>query len=76
MGHSKNTVHFHIQWSGKPTDWERFDTRDEAETRAAEIVLPNERYTVEEYEHDCMRCRELLRHKLGTLSPRTRGKGR
>lgn len=59
MDQPENGVHFHIHWSGKGQDWERFNMRNEAEKRAAEIVLPGETYTIDEHGADCPQCREL-----------------
>jgi hypothetical protein len=70
MEHSEaNATHFHIHWSGKETlDWEPFNTREEAERRAAEIVQRDEEYTVEEHGQDCPQCNEWFEQKLAMLS--------
>jgi hypothetical protein len=52
--------HFHIRWL--PTsalDWQRFDTQEEAETRANELVLPDETYTIELITGNCETCAAL-----------------
>ena len=57
-----NGSHYHIRWSGKQTlDWERFDTRAEAEASANLLALPGERYSIEENGESCPQCRSLLR---------------
>ena len=49
--------HYHIHWSGKATlDWERFETKAEAEKSARELVHPHESYTIEEHDGTCPRC--------------------
>jgi hypothetical protein len=51
--------HFHIRWSGAKLDWEAFRTQTEAEHQAKELKLPGEEFTVEEFDGDCPRCREI-----------------
>ncbi len=49
-------THYHIRWSQLVLDWERFDTREEAEERAEQLVRDGESYTVEEFDGECARC--------------------
>ena len=56
--------HFHIRWSSGAVDWERFDTRAEAQDSANQLARPSERYTIEESGHDCPPCRDFLKKKL------------
>ena len=51
--------HFHIRWSGAKLDWEVFPTQEEAERQAKELVLPGEKFTVEQFDGNCPRCREV-----------------
>lgn len=54
---SEVPVHFHISWSGKDNwDWERFDSIPEALARAAELVRPDETFTIAEASTDCPVC--------------------
>jgi hypothetical protein len=53
--------HYHISWSGKKeVDWERFQTREEADAGAKQLVRPGERYTIEQFDEDCPWCHALL----------------
>jgi hypothetical protein len=50
-------VHYHIRWSTKGVlDWEAFDSREEAEASAQELVRLGETYTIEERDDNCPRC--------------------
>jgi hypothetical protein len=41
--------HFHIRWSTRATlDWQSFETMDDAEHRAEELVGRDESYTIEQ----------------------------
>jgi hypothetical protein len=52
---TKDGLHYHIRWSGKTSlDWQRFGTREEANTEAAHLVLPGESFTIEECSEDCL----------------------
>ena len=55
-GVSPSGKHFHIRWSQLSLDWERFDTREEAEERAEQLVRDGETYTVEAFDGACARC--------------------
>jgi hypothetical protein len=57
--------HFHIRWSSGAVDFETHSTRADAEAVANILVLPNEKYAIEEYGSDCPRCRNLARRKIG-----------
>ena len=49
--------HFHIHRGRKDSlDWERFASIREALARAAELVQPNEEFTIEEASTDCSVC--------------------
>jgi hypothetical protein len=60
--------HYHIRWSGKALDWERFPTRAEAEASAKQLMRLGETYTIEEYDGACLRCQEAMKSKM---PPRT-----
>ena len=49
-------IHYHIRWSSSKLDWEMFSTREEAETSAKQLALPNERYDIEQFDGNCPRC--------------------
>jgi hypothetical protein len=51
--------HFHIRWSGEKLDWEAFRTQEEAERQAKELMLPGEKFTVEQFDGECPRCNEI-----------------
>ena len=48
--------HFHIRWSNSKFDWQIFNTREEAEEAAKELVLPEETYSIEQFDGDCPQC--------------------
>ncbi len=49
--------HFHIRWKGSEAmDWEPFETREEAEEKARQLMRPGESYTIEELGDGCTRC--------------------
>jgi hypothetical protein len=50
--------HFHIRWSTNTNlDWKAFQTIEEAESRAKELVSAGETYTIEQRgELSCERC--------------------
>jgi hypothetical protein len=50
--------HYHIRWSESKLDWDIFDTPEEAEAAAKQLVLPNETYTIEQFDGDCPRCND------------------
>src|SRR5215475_15899072 len=60
-------VHYHIRWSGKPLDWQGFDSIDEAESRAREIVQRDESYRIEKFDGDCVRCMAPTEDSLNTI---------
>ena len=49
-------VHFHIRWESGAFDWERHNTREEAEAAAKQLSAPNEKHTVEEHNGTCAEC--------------------
>jgi hypothetical protein len=49
-------THYHIRWSQLTLDWERFDTREEAEERAIQLVLEGEYYTIDAFDGTCAHC--------------------
>jgi hypothetical protein len=56
----RKTTHYHIRWSGAASlDWDRFDSREEAEANAAHLIRPGETYTIEELDGTCPRCRTV-----------------
>jgi hypothetical protein len=57
-------MHYHIRWSTSKLDWEVFNTREEAETAAKHLVLPNERYNVEQFDRNCPRCSETTKRRV------------
>jgi hypothetical protein len=61
VGREVRMVHFHICWSDSKLDWQAFQTREEAITRAKELVLPDETYVIEELDGACPRCNNPIR---------------
>lgn len=57
----ENGSHYHIHWTGKALDWERFSTSAEAEKSAKQLALPGETFTVEEHGETCPQCMELMK---------------
>lgn len=53
-------VHFHIHWSSGAFEWERWDSRDEAEQRAKELAGPSEKYSIEQFDDSCEHCKKLV----------------
>ena len=55
-------IYYHIRWlaSGE-LDWERHDTRTQAEEAAERLSRPAERYVVELFEESCVKCATLVR---------------
>jgi len=48
---ASHKTHFHIFWTAtKRLDWQCFDTREEAEQRALELVRIGEQFSIEEVE--------------------------
>ena len=41
-------THFHIRWPSGMKDWERHDTRAEAEQSATQLARPGETHAIEE----------------------------
>ena len=57
--------HYHIHWSEKDTlDWESFRSRTDAETRARQLMVAGETYTIEERDEACPQCRRGPQAKL------------
>jgi hypothetical protein len=52
-------MHYHINWSTAGYDWERFDSCEEATKAASILVKPEERFTVERFDHKCVVCEKL-----------------
>ena len=51
--------HFHIRWiigDTSRTDWEAFESRDEAERMAKRLVTLSETYAIDEFDNSCKRC--------------------
>lgn len=55
-------IHFHIRWvtSGN-LDWERHDTRAQAEESAKRLSRTDERYTIVQFDERCVECRTSAR---------------
>ena len=51
--------HYHIRWPDFTLDWLAFPTEEEAKTQAKRIARPGESYTIEQYDANCERCKEL-----------------
>ncbi len=51
-------THYHIRWVsfGTKLDWEAFRTREEAHSRADQLVQSNETFTIEQFDGNCPRC--------------------
>jgi hypothetical protein len=43
-------------------DWERHDTRAEAEECAEQLSRKDEKYVVEQFDQSCVHCKTLTRH--------------
>jgi len=54
---SAKVNHFHIVWQGDLTDWQRHETRGEAEDVAKDLVQPDESYNIGVFTDDCPLCR-------------------
>ena len=51
--------HFHIRWileDTSRTDWEAFESRDEADTMAKRLKTPSELYAIDEFYDSCEPC--------------------
>ena len=69
MDRKDENPHFHIHWSRVgPLNWERFNTRAEAEASAHLYVLQGEGYAIEEQGEACQRCSDADKGKLRDLS--------
>jgi hypothetical protein len=54
--------HFHIRWIHRQEsklDWDVFNTPEEAEAAAKQLVRSNETYAIEQFDGDCPSCTEL-----------------
>ena len=58
---SNNGLHYHIHWTGKALDWERFDTTADAEASARKLMLDGETYTIEEHDASCPQCMKFMK---------------
>lgn len=55
-------THYHIRWvASGALDWERHDTRAEAEEAAKQLARSNEKYVIEQFDEACLLCQTLLR---------------
>jgi len=53
-------THYHVRWSSGKLDWERFNTRAEAEEGARRLIRQEGTYTVEEFSNTgCPPCRDV-----------------
>jgi hypothetical protein len=69
MDRKDENPHFDIRWSRiVPLNWERFNTRAEAEASANQLLRPDETYGIEEYGEECQRCRDAEKGKSRDLS--------
>jgi hypothetical protein len=57
-------MHYHIRWSNGKLDWERYGSRDEAESGAKKLMQYRETYASEEHGESCPRCPDVVRAKL------------
>jgi hypothetical protein len=56
--------HYHIRWANSKLDWERFNTRQEAEQAARQLARPGETFTLEHVDDKtCMPCLKI--YKIG-----------
>lgn len=54
--------HYHIRWSSKQElDWERHESRSDAEKSAKQLLRDGETYAIEEHGDGCQRCRTALK---------------
>jgi hypothetical protein len=58
-------LHYHIHWTRKTLDWERFDTSADAEASARKLALPGETFTVEEHSESCPQCMKFMKMVSG-----------
>ena len=50
-------IHYHICWlASGDVDWERHDTRTQAEAAAEQLSQLDERYSIEAFDECCVRC--------------------
>lgn len=60
-----STVHYHIRRSSSPLlDWQAFETPEEAEAVAKNLVRGGETYTIELAAVDCKRCLQAFEEAL------------
>jgi len=54
-------IHYHIRWlvSGE-VDWERHDTRTQAEEAAERLSQPGERHSIERFDECCVKCTSFV----------------
>lgn len=51
-------MHYHIRWSSGKVDWERYNSRAEAEAGARQLIRQEGSYEIEEFRDTaCPRCR-------------------
>jgi hypothetical protein len=61
--------HFHIHWTRaheSKLDWDIFNTPEEAEAAAKQLVLPHETYVIEQFDGDCPRCNGARNSRVET----------
>ena len=64
-------VHYHIHWLGGGSDkldWEAFSTKIEAERAASQLVRPDERFAIDQFDGDCPLCKTQLQVSTGPNS--------
>ena len=52
-------MHYHINWSTSGFDWERFECYEAATKEASSMVRPDETFTIEQVDNDCIVCEKL-----------------
>ncbi|MGH9574148.1 MAG: hypothetical protein ACRD40_11540 [Candidatus Acidiferrales bacterium] len=59
-------MHYHIRWSDSKLDWERFNTRQEAEQAARQLTRSDETFTLEQVDDGtCMQCLKIYERASG-----------
>lgn len=66
---SQPQAHFHIRWDSGRIDWEPFNSREEADRRAKEIVLTREIYSIDEFDSKCQLCKAWRATLVRAKSP-------
>lgn len=57
---TSSKIHHHIRWvSSGAVDWERHETRTQAEESAKQLSRKGEEYSIEEFDEACLECAAL-----------------